>query len=71
MQYQQQFPRPQGNTAQGDKQKGLPIADVPAICILDPDGDMVRRLRESGEAQPFKPWACYQLLRVRSPRDYG
>jgi uridine phosphorylase len=41
------------------RQKGLPTADVPAICILDPDGDMVRRLRESGEAQPFKPWACY------------
>jgi uridine phosphorylase len=41
------------------RQKGLPTADVPAICVLDPDGDMVRRLRESGEAQPFKPWACY------------
>lgn len=41
------------------RQKGLPAADVPAICILDPDGDMVRRLRDSGEAQPFKPWACY------------
>jgi hypothetical protein len=32
------------------RQKGLPTADVPAICVLDPDGDMVRRLRESGEA---------------------
>jgi uridine phosphorylase len=41
------------------RQKELPTADVPAICILDPDGDIVRRLRESGEAQPFKPWACY------------
>jgi uridine phosphorylase len=41
------------------RQRGLPVADVPAICILDPDGDMVRRLRESGEAKPFKLWACY------------
>lgn len=41
------------------RQKGLPTADVPAICILDPDGDMVRRLRENGEAQPFKAWPCY------------
>jgi uridine phosphorylase len=41
------------------RQKGLPTADVPAICILDPDGDVVRRLRESGQAQPFKSWACY------------
>jgi uridine phosphorylase len=41
------------------RQKGLPTVDVPAICILDPDGDMFRRLRESGEARPFRPWACY------------
>jgi uridine phosphorylase len=41
------------------RQKGLPTADVPTICILDPDGDMVRRLRAGGEAQPFKAWACY------------
>lgn len=41
------------------RQKKLATADVPAICILDPDGDMVRRLRESDAAQPFKPWACY------------
>lgn len=41
------------------RQKDLPTVDVPAICILDPDGDMVRRLRESGDAHPFKPWACY------------
>jgi uridine phosphorylase len=41
------------------RQKGLASVDVPAICILDPDGDMVRRMRESGEARPFTPWACY------------
>src|SRR5437868_9416170 len=41
------------------RQKKLPAVDVPAICILDPDGDMVRRLRENGQAQPFNPWACY------------
>jgi uridine phosphorylase len=41
------------------RQKGLASVDVPRICILDPDGDMVRRMRESGEAEPFIPWACY------------
>lgn len=51
--------RPTALLREARRQKGLPTADVPAICILDPDGDMVRRLRESGEAQPFKPWACY------------
>jgi uridine phosphorylase len=41
------------------RQKGLPSVDVPAICILDPDGDIVRRLRQEGKARPFKAWPCY------------
>jgi uridine phosphorylase len=41
------------------RQKGLPIVNVPAICILDPDGDIVRRLRKEGRATPFEGWPCY------------
>jgi uridine phosphorylase len=41
------------------RQKGLAAADVPAVCILDPDGDIVRRLRQTGAAQPFAGWPCY------------
>jgi hypothetical protein len=41
------------------RQKGLPSVDVPAICILDPDGDIVRRLTESGDARQFQHWPCY------------
>jgi len=41
------------------RQKGLAAADVPALCVLDPDGDIVRRLRSTGEAQPFADWPCY------------
>jgi uridine phosphorylase len=41
------------------RQKGLPAVDVPRICILDPDGDLVRRLRSTGRAKPFEGWACY------------
>ena len=41
------------------RQKRLPAVDVPAVCILDPDGDIVRRLRHTGEAQPFENWPCY------------
>jgi uridine phosphorylase len=41
------------------RQKRLPTVDVPAVCILDPDGDIVRRLRHTGEAQPFESWPCY------------
>ncbi|MGZ5827928.1 MAG: nucleoside phosphorylase [Xanthobacteraceae bacterium] len=41
------------------RQKGLAAADVPPVCILDPDGDIVRRLRNSGEATRFEAWPCY------------
>src|SRR6185436_13620874 len=41
------------------RQKAIVAADVPAVCILDPDGDIVRRLRQSGLAQPFAGWPCY------------
>jgi uridine phosphorylase len=40
------------------RQKNLLAVDVPAVCILDPDGDIVRRLRAEGRARPFE-WPCY------------
>jgi uridine phosphorylase len=41
------------------RQKRLAPADVPAVCILDPDGDIVRSLRKSGRATRFDAWPCY------------
>src|SRR6476661_11009809 len=41
------------------RQKNLPTVDVPAVCILDPDGDIVRRSRAEGRARPFDGWPCY------------
>jgi uridine phosphorylase len=41
------------------RQKNLPVADVPRVCVLDPDGDIVRRLRATGHAQRFEAWPCY------------
>lgn len=41
------------------RQKGLPTVDVPSLCILDPDGDIVRRLRQEGRSKPFDGWPCY------------
>ena len=41
------------------RQKGLAAVDVPAICILDPDGDLARRLRQTGQSKPFEHWPCY------------
>lgn len=41
------------------RQKQLPLAAVPPICVLDPDGDLVEYLRRSGQAQRHPAWACY------------
>lgn len=32
---------------------------VPAVCVLDPDGDITRRLRAEGRATRHPAWACY------------
>lgn len=41
------------------RQKALPPTDVPPFCILDPDGDIVRRLKSSGQANVSGTWPCY------------
>src|SRR5262249_4695012 len=33
--------------------------NVPAVCVLDPDGDIVRQLTRGGRAQHDADWACY------------
>jgi uridine phosphorylase len=41
------------------RQKRLAATQVPAVCILDPDGDIVRQLKAAGRAKPFDGWPCY------------
>ncbi len=41
------------------RQKQLQAAPVPEVCILDPDGDIVRQLRATGRAVRAADWACY------------
>ncbi|MGB6350796.1 MAG: nucleoside phosphorylase [Pseudolabrys sp.] len=41
------------------RQKKLSVSTVPRVCVLDPDGDIVRRLRKEGRAQKFEAWPCY------------
>lgn len=50
---------PQALLREARRQKGLATVAVPRICILDPDGDIVRRLRADGRAKPFAEWPCY------------
>ncbi len=41
------------------RQKNIAAVHVPSVCLLDPDGDLVRVLRETGRAKPFAGWPCY------------
>jgi uridine phosphorylase len=41
------------------RQRALATVDVPEVCLLDPDGDTVRHLRETGRATRMVDWACY------------
>lgn len=47
---------------------------MPEVCILDPDGDIVRHLRATGRARRAEGWACYHSEMDRfeqSGREYG
>jgi uridine phosphorylase len=50
---------PESLLREARRQKDLPDAPVPDVCILDPDGDIVRYLRSSGRGRSFEGWACY------------
>ncbi len=41
------------------RQKGLAQGRVPALCVLDPDGDLLDYLREHNHTQIHSTWACY------------
>ena len=41
------------------RQKGLPAGEVPQVCVLDPDGDLFRYLRDSGTGTLNPHWPCY------------
>jgi len=39
--------------------KNLPNVNVPAVCVLDFDGDLTDWLIQKELARPFVPWACF------------
>lgn len=41
------------------RQRNLPDLAVPEVCMLDPDGDVVRHLAAAGLAHRHDGWACY------------
>lgn len=65
---------PENLLREARRQKKLSSDPVPAICILDPDGDLVDYLTAAGHARLHAPWACYhtQLTTfVHKEIEYG
>ncbi len=50
---------PESLLREARRQKAASILPVPDVCLLDPDGDMVRRLKADGRARRHEGWACY------------
>jgi uridine phosphorylase len=51
--------QPENLLREARRQKNVPPGNVPAICVLDPDGDIVRALRAENRAVRDPFWACY------------
>ena len=50
---------PEALLREARRQKDVATGDVPEICILDPDGDIVEHLVSAGIADRHATWACY------------
>jgi hypothetical protein len=51
--------QPAGLLREARRQRSLDAGTIPAVCLLDPDGDVVRYLRRSGRGARSPVWACY------------
>src|ERR1700693_3406410 len=50
---------PENLLREARRQNNKKECNVPAICVLDPDGDLVNYLLEKGQAIKNNCWACY------------
>ncbi len=50
---------PESLMREARRQRFLPAEAVPSVCMLDPDGDVARFLRERHGAIRAPGWACY------------
>jgi uridine phosphorylase len=60
---------PESLLREARRQKHLAADVVPDVCILDPDGDIVRQLRATGRAHRHGGWACYHTDLYRFSHD--
>ena len=50
---------PENLLREARRQKNVPLTPVPEICLLDPDGDILRTLVKAGRIRRCDGWACY------------
>jgi purine-nucleoside phosphorylase len=50
---------PENLLREARRQKNISECEVPSICLLDPDGDLLTYLLEKGLAKKNNCWACY------------
>lgn len=50
---------PESLLREARRQKSASAEAVPDICLLDPDGDIVRQLKLEGRARRHDGWVCY------------
>src|SRR5256714_8738841 len=65
---------PQNLLREARRQKGLAEGRVPAICVFDPDGDLVDFLQTAGRTRRHPTWACYHTVLnifVQDEIEYG
>ncbi len=60
---------PENLLREARRQKGLGGGAVPDVCVLDPDGDIVRQARAAGLARRDPDWACYHTELWRMSHD--
>ena len=61
--------RPEALLREARRQKELPLVSVPPVCVLDPDGDVVRHLKRTGAGRTHEGWACYHTELVAFDLD--
>ena len=65
---------PESLLREARRQKNIPQVAAPEVCVLDPDGDIVRHLRATGSARRAAGWACYHSemdTYEQGGREYG
>ena len=60
---------PENLLREARRQKNVPSGSIPRVCVLDPDGDMVRQLKAAGRATLDPAWACYHTELYRAAAE--